>query len=74
MECAKGYLISLVIGIKIKEILELDIEYGKVCSEKIMRKLIKCILNDNTTTTTTKNRIHSFLGDGHIIAMSISNI
>ena len=61
----KGYLkIHIVVDIKTKEILALEVTDEKVHDSKMMKKLVKHVLNNNTTTRKRKNKIHSFIGDG----------
>jgi Transposase DDE domain len=60
----KGYLkIHIAVDIKTKEILALELTDEKVHDSKMMKKLVKHVLNNNNTTTTRRrqNKIHSFI-------------
>jgi hypothetical protein len=65
----EGYLkIHIAVDIKTKEILALEVTDEKVHDSKMMKKLVKHVLNNNNNTTTRrrrrKNKIYSFIGDG----------
>ncbi len=54
-------------NIKTKEILALEVTDEKVHDGKMLKKLVKHILNNNTTATRRRKRTklpHSFIGDG----------
>ena len=56
----KGYLkIHISVNIKTKQILALEVADEKVHDGKVMKKLMKCMLNNNHGI-----RVKSFLGDG----------
>jgi hypothetical protein len=65
----KGYLkVHVAVNIRTKEILALEVTDEKVHDSKMMKKLVKHVLNNNNNTTTRrrrrKNKIYSFIGDG----------
>ena len=60
----EGYLkIHIAVDIKTKEILALEVTNEKVHGSKIMKKLVKHVLNNNNIATRRrrKNKIHSFI-------------
>jgi hypothetical protein len=61
----EGYLkIHIAVDIKTKEILALEVTDEKVHDSKMMKKLVKHVLNNNNNTTRRrkrKNKIHSFI-------------
>jgi hypothetical protein len=61
----KGFLkIHDTINIKTKEILALEITYKKVYDAKIMKKLVRHVINNDNKKK--NKRIKSILADGHI--------
>lgn len=61
----KGFLkIHDTINVKTKEILALEITYTKVYDTKIMKKLVRHIINNDNKKK--NKRIKSILADGHI--------
>ncbi len=68
----KGFLkIHDTINVKTKEILALEITYTKVYDTKIMKKLVRHIINNDNKKK--NKRIKSILADGaYMISMKIS--
>ncbi len=71
----KGYLkIHLDLGdIKTKEILALEVTDEKAHDSKMLKKLVKHVLNTITRGRRRNKIIYSFIGDGAYDLMRISN-
>ncbi len=62
----KGYLkIHVAVDIKTKEILALEVTDEKAHDSKMLKKLVKHVLNNNNNTRRRRrNKLYSFIGDG----------
>ncbi len=65
-----------IVNINTKEILALAVTDEKVHDGKMIKKLVKHVLNNNDTTTARRRRnkiLHSFIGVGAYDLIRISN-